>query len=121
MTVRQKSIIVKFKVYRHVPPQTLRGLIPKRYHPQVNWADFESGESVLLLFAHDRKDVVLSSVVRRAIDSLMDLDEQSRVAVAGCFTAEATIALAEGGFRSFTLSDFPWTDDNYKRIRKTTA
>lgn len=97
---------------------TLRGLIPKRYHSQVRWSDFEAGEAALFLFRHDREDVVLSSVVRRALDSVTDLSEPYRLAVGGCFTAEAASILTTAGFQAYTLSDFAWTDESYKSITK---
>jgi hypothetical protein len=105
---------VKFKAHRHLSSQTLRGLIPKRYHSQFFWSEFDNAETALLLFRNDREDVVISSMVTRALVKLTDLSEQHRVAVGGNFTEEAARLLTESGFRTYTLSNFTWTDDTYK-------
>ena len=110
--------LVKFKVHRNVSSQTLRGLIPKRYHSQVRWTDFEDGETALFLFRHEDDDVVLSSTVRRALGSVADFSEPYRLAVGGCFTTEAASILATAGFQTYTLRDFAWTDESYKSITK---
>src|SRR5204862_5733536 len=112
---------MKFKAYRHLGSRTFRGLIPKRYHSQFTWSDFDGAETVLLMFAHDRKDVVLSSTVRQALDSIHDLSERLRVAVSGGFTVEAEALLTDTGFRICALSYFGWTDASYKSITKATA
>jgi hypothetical protein len=113
---------MNYKIYRHVPPQRLRALIPKRYHPQIIWSDLGDAEAVLLLFAQGPENVVLSSVVLRAVASLSDLNERSRIAIAGCLTAEAAKVLTGFGFRSYTLNEFSyWTDESFKRITKATA
>ena len=109
---------MKYIVHRHVGAQKLRGLIPKRYHSQVRWPEFEGAETALFLFRHDRENVVLSSVVRHALDSVGDLSERFRVAGGGGFTAEARTLLAGAGCRIYALSDLAWTDETYKKVKK---
>ena len=109
---------VKFKVHRHVGAQALRGLIPKRYHSQFRWSEFDAAQTALLLFRYDQDDVVISSIVSRALHSTTDLSEQFRVAVGGNFTTEAASFLAEAGFHIYTLRDLTWTDESYKSLTK---
>ena len=109
---------VKFNALRHMGTKTLRGSIPKRYHSQFFWSDFDDAETALLVFGHGRDDVVISSVVSRALTSVTDLSEQHRIAVGGNFTAEAAKLLTDSGFRIYTSSEFAWTDDSYKNITK---
>ena len=93
-------------------------MIPKRYHSQFRWPEFVEAETALLLFRHDRDAVVISSMVKRALDSATDLSERYRIAVGGSFTKEAVSFLAEAGFRIYTLRDFTWTDESYKSLTK---
>jgi len=112
---------VKVRIYRNISPSKLRGLIPKKYRQQICWTDFQAGESVLLLFRNDREDVVLSSTVRRTLNSVSDLTEPFRLAIGGGFTIEAANLLSSSGFRIFALSDFFWTDQSYKSITNAIA
>ena len=95
--------------------------MPKRYHSQFRWSEFDGDETALLLFRHDREDVILSTVVRRAIESVGDISEPLRIAVGGDFTQEALGLLHAAGFRTFRLGDWFWTDESYRHITKATV
>ncbi len=84
----------------------------------VGWGELRTYDAVLLQFSAAQSDVVLSSVVRRALDSIGTMAEPSRLAIGGCFTAEARHLLTEAGFVAYSLHEFHWTDKSYKKISR---
>jgi hypothetical protein len=76
-----------------------------------------SGSYTLLLFRNDRRDVVLSRVVRSALAEVVEPVGQL-VAVGGCFTAEGLELLQARQGLVLQLSEFLWTDDSYQAIRE---
>ena len=70
----------------------------------------------LVLFPHDRSDVVLSRVVEKALSQVSI--EENPVVAGGCFTLEGLERLRARNAVVLALSDFYWTDDSYLAIRE---
>ena len=68
-----------------------------------------------MLFPHDLEDVVVSTVVRHALQS-RHLSDERIIAVGGNFTAEARALLDAAGAIVVRLDDFHWSDESYKDI-----
>lgn len=90
-------------------PRAYRDLLPSR---------LPGDDITLLLFPHDREDVVLSRAVRSALDDLRD-GGQAIVAVAGCFTTEAAQLLRAKHATILQLSSYEWTDESYLQTRES--
>jgi hypothetical protein len=97
----------------------LRACVPARYRPQLAGGTLKGSDNfTLILFDHDREDVVRSQVVRRAVEKIPFEDSSRLVAVAGCFTLEALDILAARSAIVLELSSYAWTDDSIKAIRQ---
>jgi hypothetical protein len=77
-----------------------------------------SNDFTLLLFDHAPEDVVLSPVVRRALEKIPVEDSSKLVAVAGSFTLEAIELLAARSAIVLEIYFYGWTDDSIKAIRQ---
>jgi hypothetical protein len=107
------------RVTRGLPSAKLRACVPARYRPQLAGGTLKgSNNFTLIVFDHDREDVVLSPVVRRAVERIPLEDSSKLVAVAGCFTLEALEVLAARSAIVLELSSYGWTDDSIKAIRQ---
>jgi hypothetical protein len=99
------------EVARQLPPQ-YRDRLPR------NIARSEK-TFALLLFPHDRDDVVISAAVRRALNSWQSTTEDRIIAVAGNFTLEARELLEAARAIVLRMGDYHWTDESYKSIQRT--
>jgi hypothetical protein len=92
-------------------------MLPPSYRRRLPPIVERSSETfAVLLFPHEREDVVISSAVRHALQSQHSSDERM-IAVGGNFTEEARAFLDAAGVIVLRLSDFHWTDDSYKAIK----
>ena len=107
---------MKFKVLKNITSEKLLSVVPRRYRELVSMNTKEPAVYAVLLFRHDRKDVVLSRVVNQALSHLGDVGRQKVIAIGGCFTAESQALLKDRGIEFYQLSDFHWTDASYTSI-----
>jgi hypothetical protein len=86
-------------------------MVPPQYRSLVRTVITPGVVYTLILFRHDRGDVVTSGPVKRA---LMQLEqEEQALAVGANFTAEAIGLLQSRGAAIARLGEFYWTDDSY--------
>jgi len=106
----------KPQIRRGLTSAQLVSMLPPLYRQLLPPTVERSRETfTVLLFPHDREDVVISSAVRRALQS-QHLTDERVIAAAGNFTAEAKSFLDAAGVIVLRLSDYHWTDDSYKDI-----
>jgi hypothetical protein len=114
--VRPPEGTVKYSVLRGLSAEALRSAVPARYRPQLP-DHLPYGPYTLLLFRSDRRDVVLSRVVRSALAEVAEPAGQL-AAVGGCFTAEGLEQLRARRAIILQLAEFHWTDESYQAIRE---
>jgi hypothetical protein len=107
--------VAKFTIFERVTADAVAGVLPPEYRARAAAAMAPGVEHTVVLFAHDRSDVVTSAPVRKALERVPPGGPV--VAVGTNFTAEAAALLAERGSRSVTLGEFYWTDESYQSVR----
>ncbi len=110
---------MKFTVRAGLSLHELCSALPPAHRRLLTGRAVPAGEEryTLLLFRHDRADVILSAVVRKALERVVEAPGLI-VAAAGVFTLEALAALHLRGALVLALSDFTWTDASYEAIRR---
>ena len=104
------------KIFNNVTHEELIKLLPKDYADQL--PKKSSDEKYLVLrFATDRTDVILSGKVRRGLKKVNLRPNQILLAVGSVFTVEAKEILSEAGAEVVSISDFRWTDESYLSVR----
>lgn len=106
---------MKYKIINRIGKEKIRNLVPPKFFTSIptSWPEI----CTVIKFKCDRNDVILSTTVQDAINSLDPSDESKHIAFGGCFTIEAVELLRENNIEYVALSDFPWTDERYKSIR----
>ena len=97
-----------------VAPDHLAVVVPPEYRSRVQAVALPAAAYTVVLFAHDRRDVVTSAPVRRALSMLPSTPPI--VAVGADFTAEAIALLQERGAAIARLGEFYWTDESYHSL-----
>ncbi len=106
---------MRFQIQRGIDPNKLVKRVPARYRDLVAPRKFRSPVD-LLIFPHDREDVIHSGTVVRALEKL-GTTSNAVAAVGGCFTLEALAIMKSRKVEAFSLSDFPWTDERHEAIK----
>ena len=74
-------------------------------------------ESVtLIIFPHNRKDLVKSSMVMKTLNGFSE-EEGELVVVGGNFSIESIEVLNQYRSHVLNLSEFPWREDSYNEIK----
>ena len=103
---------MKVTIYQLLPGGQLPHLVPPAYRAEVVKRACEDRFYSLLLFAHNRRDVVPSAPVRRALRRLKTPAPDGIILVGAVFTEEAR-ALLEGERAVFvTMHRTFWTDES---------
>jgi hypothetical protein len=93
-------------IFARVPAERVAEAVPSDYRDLARLAVRLGELYIVLLFPHDRSDVVVSSVVRRAFRRLDAPAASSVLAVGANFTQEALGVIREPRAVPITLSDF---------------
>jgi hypothetical protein len=105
---------MKFHILRNLESHLVKERVPTEYKSLALSCESQLGEScTLITFPHDRKDVVKSSLVEKALKKLGDLSDSSLVVVGGCFSVEAVEILNLKNAVFLSLSEYQWTDSRY--------
>lgn len=108
---------LSFRIVQDLPIDKLQNAVPSAYRPMTDALPDLTQNLTLILFRASKGDVILSRVVDRAVRRIGEPNGHSRIAIGGCFTAEAEDALRRAGFHVLGLSEFHWTDEAYISIR----
>ena len=103
---------MKATIRERVPGTRLADTVPPAYREAVVEDTRPDGVYTVLLFGHDRRDVVPSAPVRRALRRLGEPAPEGIIAVGAVFTEEALALLAEKGARPVTFHKTYWTDES---------
>lgn len=104
----------KFTILGQFTVDDVVGRVPPDYRGVVRAVARAGIEYTAVLFAHDRRDVVTSAPVRRALARIAP--EQPVLAVGANFTVEAAALLSERGAAIARLGEFHWTDESYNSL-----
>ena len=105
------------RVIQDLPVGKLENAVPTAYRAMTDALPNKTPNVTLLLFRSSKGDVVLSRVVKRGLERLPKKGQETRIAIGGCFTAEAEALLRKYAFEVLYLSDLHWTDDAYISLR----
>ena len=105
----------KPSIFHGVPSAHLITTVPPEYRARVQGVVAPDRVYTVLLFQHERRSVVMSPVVRKALDRVPT--GEALVAIGANFTAEAIELLDERGALVIRLGDFYWTDESYNSVR----
>jgi hypothetical protein len=105
----------KFAVLGRFERDQILGVVPPDYRSVVRAVTELGATYTVVLFAHDRRDVITSAPVRRALAEIAA--DESVLAVGSNFTAEATELLNSRNAAIARLGEFYWTDESYNSLR----
>lgn len=110
---------MKFRIHKDIAKFKLKDLVPTAYRGLAEGLDgVIEGEVTLVIFPHNRKDVVKSSVVQKALAKIRIDTVNNLVVVGGCFSLESVDILKKHEAHFLSLSEFPWTDSRYSEIKQ---
>ncbi len=105
----------KFTLLGRFTQDRFSTLLPPDYRDLARVVTKPGVSYAVVLFAHDRADVVPSAVVRRALQRVAE--PEPILAVGANFTAEATQLLDARAAAIARLGEFHWTDATWAGIR----
>jgi hypothetical protein len=109
---------MKFRIDKNIDSNQIEERVPTEYKSLAEASKgVISGNCVLITFPHNRKDVVKSSLVAKALKKLDDFSFETLVVVGGCFSVEAVELLKPYETIFLSLSEFPWTDARHTAIK----
>ncbi|MEM5496369.1 hypothetical protein WNY77_03055 [Paraglaciecola mesophila] len=109
---------MKFHIQKHLESYLVKERVPTEYRKLALGCESHLEDScTLITFPHDRKNMVKSSLVQKALTKLGELEDQSLVVIGGCFTAESVELLNEVDAVILSLSEGHWTDTSKGHIR----
>jgi hypothetical protein len=106
--------VPKFTVLGRFEADRVPAIVPPDYKSVVRAVTAPGTVYTVVLFAHDRRDVVTSAPVRRALAEIAAGDQI--LAVGTNFTAEATALLNLRDAAIARLGEFYWTDESYNSL-----
>jgi hypothetical protein len=110
----------KPRIQRNLTAEEVARQLPPQYRDRLPRNIARSAKTfALLLFPHDRDDVVISAAVRRALNTWQSATDDQIIAVAGNFTLEARELLEAARAIVLRMGDYHWTDESYKSIQGT--
>jgi len=106
--------VSKFTLLGRFERDRIPAVVPPDYRGLIPAVTVRGATYTVVLFAHDRRDVVTSAPVRRALAAI-PADEQL-LAVGGNFTADAIDLLNSRDAAIARLGEFYWTDESYNSL-----
>jgi hypothetical protein len=108
--------MAKFTLLGTFERDRISGVVPPEYRDRALALTRDGVCYLVVQFAHDRRDVVTSAPVRRALE---DIPGDQLVLVVGAnFTVEAEMLLEARGALIARLGDFRWTDESYQSLHQ---
>jgi hypothetical protein len=104
----------KFTVLGRFERDQIPSVVPPDYRSVVRAVTTLGTTYTVVLFAHDRQDVITSAPVRRALAEIAA--GERLLAVGTNFTAEATELLHARNAAIARLGEFYWTDESYNSL-----
>jgi hypothetical protein len=102
---------MKYRITKSLESHLIKERVPTEYKSLAVSCESQLGEfCTLIIFPHNRKDIVKSSIVDKALNKLGELTDSNLVVVGGCFSAEAVEILNLKNAIFLSLSEFYWTD-----------
>jgi hypothetical protein len=108
---------MSFRVIQDLPIGKLENAVPTAYRAMSDALPNKTAIVTLILFRSSKGDVILSRTAKRALEKIPKKGQETRIAIGGCFTAEAEALLKKYAFEVLCLSDLHWTDDAYISLR----
>ncbi len=110
---------MKFEIIGGLGSEQVVRRLPVQYQARSHLRSLHGIQYHLILFGGPNDDVVVSGVVKRALEHLPP--EAAELVAAGAgFTAEALELLRGRGAVIYTLGDFHWTDASFQSVRQAT-
>ena len=106
----------KFSILGRFLAKQIPSLVPPDYRGRIRAVTQPEAPYTVVLFEHDREDVVTSPVVHRALARIPT--EESLLAVGAVFTVEATQLLNERRAAIANIGEFYWTDESWTSRRQ---
>jgi len=111
---------MKFQILKNLESHLIKLRVPTEYKSLAMALESQLGKySTLIIFPHNRKDIVKSSLVVKALERLEQPHALSLVVVGGCFTSESVQLLNLRKAYFLSLSEFNWTDASSIGIQGT--
>jgi hypothetical protein len=109
---------MKFRIYRSIEPNYVKERVPTEYRDlAVAYETKFVNKCTLIVFPHNRKDVVKSNIVIKALSKLGASRTEILVVVGGCFSLESVEILSAENAVFLSLSEFNWTDKSFAEIK----
>ena len=104
----------KLTIFERIPAAALADVVPPDYRALLAVTVRPAASYTVVVFKHDREDVVTSALVRRALARVGA--EPALVAVGGNFTREAIELLEARNASIARLGEFFWTHESYNTL-----
>lgn len=113
------AILMKFIILKNLEAYLVKERVPTEYKSLALSCESQLGElTTLIIFPHNKKDIVKSSLVKKALNKLGELTDHSLVVVGGCFSAESVDLLHQQNAIFLSLSEIHWTDSGSSKLQK---
>jgi hypothetical protein len=106
--------VPKFTVLGRFQRDSIPAIVPPDYRSVVRAVTSPGVTYTVVLFPHDRRDVVTSAPVRRALAGIAA--GECILAVGANFTADAIELLKTHDAAIARLGEFYWTDESYNAL-----
>jgi hypothetical protein len=108
---------MKFRILRNIESHLIKERVPSKYkNIAVSCESQFSDKCTLITFPHDKRGVVKSSLVEKALKCLGKMTDPQLVVVGGCFSIEATNILNSKNALFLSLSEQYRTDSYHNDI-----
>ena len=113
---------MKFRIQHKLEISRLKEIVPTAYRELASALEPTiEGPVTLITFPHDRRDVVKSSLVVKALKKLNPDTGGNLVALGGCFSLESVELLQNVNALLLCLSEFNWSDERHTAIKSGEA
>jgi len=108
---------MKLRIQNNVKISKLKDLVPTAYRELAKALEVSvAGNVTLVVFPHNRKDLVKRSMVMKALGKIGEIKEEL-VVVGGSFSNESIEILLQHQSHVLNLSEFPWSEERYNEIK----
>jgi len=113
---------MKFRIEYNIDAASLKDRVPTEYKGLAIACEAQLSDlCTLITFPHNRKDVVKSGLVEKALKKLKENMPGSLVVVGGCFSLESVGLLKAKNAVFLNLSEFAWSDERHTAIKSGEA
>jgi hypothetical protein len=113
---------MKFRILRNLASHLVKERVPTKYIDLAVTCESQIVDTcTLIIFPHDNRNVVKSSLVEKALKSLGELFDPQLVVVGGCFSVEATNLLISKNALFISLFEHHRTDSYQNELHSEHA